>query len=1156
MAYAPYAFWFWDQSPKTLGIKPEDMAREMWEKGINPGYAHARENYASTMARDTQEVYPITQEEWLSDAWFSALERVIRQAGADGSHFSFADEFGWPSLQAGGRILAENPDMAAQTLWFRICDVAPGESVPLKEHLFATCARLVRVEAASYVEFCGGGWQKVHDSWDSSRAFEVETAPYNLAARYARGVGVQAVFHPNLPRDAVYCLYARWCDCGDNSSRVVYSVNGRTEFAVDQRDNGLAWFKLGEVALAAGTANEIVLRNEAQGAMCVDAILLAPEDQMEDAVIIDDWNTHQRQIGYIDAATLSIVSQGERQRWTAPADGPYRLYAFWPVEHRGYDGCRVNCLDARLGEKFVETAYLPYITRFAAFMGGNRAMNGVFCDTEGGFGYKLAWSGDLARHFRRKTGEDIRRMLPLLLDMDVNGQEAKARFDWYDAASDLFVENFRAPIRCAQEHGMYYTMHTWEESLPFQANMVGDYFKLNRAIPIPGADSLAYAAYNPAAFKDAASAAEFDGKRCMAEFMALLPLRAYTMEELRRQSNCLIAWGISHVIAHGVKMTRRRAQEVVTPDIFTIDPSWQNMKVWADMVRRGSFANANGVSLARVLLINPMDSIWALSDGAAMDPACPTLDTDGGIPANTASHGGKASEINRIYQQSIRKLTRARIDHLTADKYYLRQMRVEGGRLVRGRHSFEAVILPPMTVMDEEAARLLVEFARSGGHVYALGELPGGCVQRGRMDARMRDWMDQLRAAPGFRGPGALDAWIRAGVLAPRVSFLEGAFDMLCQCRDIGGRFVAWLANDEGERHTCRLRIAGVRGGAALWDPQDGSMRAIRAARHPDGGTEVELTLCPYQGLFLVIDPFDATPFPESTGMQTLATLRDGWRASLNRGNRECVLEHAFPAVQTSRLRLVLRKGPVAAPQFARIAEITLYGQGAPVGRGARVRASSGENPSFVADGDPATVWQNATPIQWGESQFLEWELGQAECIDRIRIETAPGFPLREYRLECWQDGWWHTLVTAVLHEEPELIRPVSYPAAMQEQSVPVALTDWRTWGLLDENFAGSVEYENAFELDSAKDVFLDLGAAGQSARVYVNGQLAGVRIGQPFVFALEGVARPGKNHLRVCVSNSIAANVDAQAQPCGLLGEVRLIKMRKRPTDTTNLSV
>ena len=126
----------------------------------------------------------------------------------------------------------------------------------------------------------------------------------------------------------------------------------------------------------------------------------------------------------------------------------------------------------------------------------------------------------------------------------------------------------------------------------------------------------------------------------------------------------------------------------------------------------------------------------------------------------------------------------------------------------------------------------------------------------------------------------------------------------------------------------------------------------------------------------------------------------------------------------------------------------------------------------------------------------------------------------------------------------------------MQEQSVPVALTDWRTWGLLDENFAGSVEYENTFELDSAKDVFLDLGAAGQSARVYVNGQLAGVRIGQPFVFALEGVARPGKNHLRVCVSNAIAANVDAQAQPCGLLGEVQLIKMRKCPIDTTNLSV
>ena len=35
MHFAPHEFWFWDQKLSTLGYKAEDMARELYEKGIN-----------------------------------------------------------------------------------------------------------------------------------------------------------------------------------------------------------------------------------------------------------------------------------------------------------------------------------------------------------------------------------------------------------------------------------------------------------------------------------------------------------------------------------------------------------------------------------------------------------------------------------------------------------------------------------------------------------------------------------------------------------------------------------------------------------------------------------------------------------------------------------------------------------------------------------------------------------------------------------------------------------------------------------------------------------------------------------------------------------------------------------------------------------------
>lgn len=1147
MRYAPYQFWFWDQRLKTLGIKPEDMARELFEKGFNPGYAHARTNYAQDFTGGGKGVAAISRDEWLSDEWFDVLEKVMQQAKSDGSFFSVADEYGWPSLQAGGRVLEKYPDMRSKSLHYKILDVRGGETAELPEADFTVYAKLIRTENTSYVEFTGQDWKRESFSWDQSQPCQTETLPYNGAAKCSENTDAKAVFHPYFSHGGRYRLYAWWCDCRDNSDCVKYTVKNGTykkEILADQRSDLLQWNLLGSFTADAGDRMTIEVSNAGSGTMCVDAIRLENEQDRNDYIVIDDCYTYNRKIGVIDAQTLTVLSDEKKAiRWTAPAGNEiYRIYSFSKVVQRGYDGSLVNNLDKRLGERFTEIAYRPYFERLGSFIGSEGPMNGIFADTEGGYGFQLAWSEDLEKRFQQKTGEDLRRALPLMMDVDENGLDAKIRFEWYDAVSELFTENFSVPIQYAGEHDIYYTMHTWEESLPFQANTVGDYFKLNRAVTLPGTDCLCSTAYNPANFWDTMSIAEFGGKRYMTEMMALERLQKYNMAELKKQANYLAAWGVSHVITHALKMTRARAQEVVTPDFFNVDPGWRNMKYWTDYVRRISYVNSNGFLKADVLLVNPMDSIWELSDGANMDPAYDQWDVGGGVPANTASHGGKASEINRIYQETIRQLVHARVESMSADKHFIREMTLQGACLVHGTHVFRTVILPPMTVMDLMAAQILLRFAQAGGRIIYLGELPTGSLQKGRLDKEMQALMEAMRSLPNVCEIQDLQKALEKGIegLKPRVSFIEGDFNILSLCREIDGKLFVWLANNEEEMHECIIQIASIYGRVSLWNPEDGSIAEIPACAGKDG-MEIPLRMHPFEGFFLVVDSAEEpNAIVGKRSEEVIAVLDSGWTAKINTGNVRTELEHCFESVCSDRIRLVLRKGSFHNCQFACISRIQILNGQDEITDGAQVQASSGNDAGFVLVDDSQSFWQNSVPMELDESQFIEIQLPEKRRFDKIMIRTQENEPIRSYRLEYWDGNWWRNLTT--FHEcwESELIRPISYPKDMLDNPVPVRLTDWRKWKKLDEHFSGSIDYEWIGKLPKYDgEVYLSLGTVGQIAEVWVNGKSAGVRISQPYDVRVTGMLRQGKNHIMIRVSNAIASNAGALEKACGLLGPV-----------------
>ena len=103
-------------------------------------------------------------------------------------------------------------------------------------------------------------------------------------------------------------------------------------------------------------------------------------------------------------------------------------------------------------------------------------------------------------------------------------------------------------------------------------------------------------------------------------------------------------------------------------------------------------------------------------------------------------------------------------------------------------------------------------------------------------------------------------------------------------------------------------------------------------------------------------------------------------------------------------------------------------------------------------------------------------------------------------------------------------------------------------------DFAGKARYAFSVdfsEADLARDWTLDLGRVGQTARLFLNGADAGIRIAAPFRFALRGLVA-GRNEIVVETASTLARRVKDDLSfylpipPEGLLGPL-LLQARSR---------
>jgi hypothetical protein len=584
--------------------------------------------------------------------------------------------------------------------------------------------------------------------------------------------------------------------------------------------------------------------------------------------------------------TLRVLGGGEPFSWTAPAGGTWRVYVFNTYSHPGADGSDVNYLDARLGPKFIETALEPYARRLGDKLG--RSVPGDFIDNEGDYGWGLAWSATLDERYRERYGRDIRLWLPLAVDRDAEGVFARARWEWFDLVSDIYAETYRAVTDWHERHGMYTTIHFWEEGLQPEVSAVGDHLKMLRSVTMPGQDCLGRKPLRVHDFKETESVAEFGDVRATTELMGAgafegTPWGTFNPPFLKQAANAVTAWGMSHVIPHGVFTTRKLAGNPWPPDWYAENPMFPYLHLWTDFVRRASFINSMGHAVPDVLLYNPIESAWIQADAGLLDVSMWSF-------PETGEAGKRINAIDKAYSQAIDDLTARGIEFLVGDRFYLREMGVKAGALVRGPFVFRTLVLPPLDILPLETARKMVLFAKAGGRVYALGELPAASAEHGVGDALMKELMDSLRAQPAFTavGGGGLKTLWAAGPepvgLERQVTFRSGDFPMLRHHRRIDGRDFFWLVNNADGWQSGELSVRDAHGAASIWDCETGRVRPVPSTDGAEGST-LALVFKPYEAYWLVFDPRSqalAGPPERRPELDVVAAVEGPWMVTFD----------------------------------------------------------------------------------------------------------------------------------------------------------------------------------------------------------------------------------------------------------------------------------
>lgn len=545
------------------------------------------------------------------------------------------------------------------------------------------------------------------------------------------------------------------------------------------------------------------------------------------------------QTGGIDLT--SMAKDGEIT-WTAP-EGDWEIWTFGAARRPG----TLNPLMIGIGE----TVIRQFFQRFQDHTpdGTSAGLNYFFNDElEVGVG-KFDWNGDMLQQFRQRKGYDLLDILPAMW-VEMGDATPKVRIDYADVRMSLMEERYFEPIyQWHASRGIVYGCDNHGRGL--EPNAYGDYFRAARWYTAPGHDTPGGHAH-PIKGKVSSSIANlYQRPRVWLEGYHSLGWGA-APERLMFATRENYLYGCSLLNLHGFYYTTFGSHWEWAPPCYHFRmPYWQHMGTFLKYFERLSFLLSQGHHVCDVAVIYPV------------------------TPYEAEMNGDKARDTAFAIG---RQLLAAGIDFEFIDHQSLARAQIQGGRLVipEAQATYQALIFPSMDAVRWKSIEKAAAFAKAGGDVLAVGALPSATDRRGRNDPQL-----SLMNEQAFRPPCRLNATdeVIQKLGNSHVRDVRGVGTTVRALhRRVGFRDV-YLVMDAKPGDVVEFR---AKGRVELWDPWSGQTTPLRVRQETPTGTQVELTLQPYEAQVVVFTPGAGHENPPASARMNASTktLSSPWRVS------------------------------------------------------------------------------------------------------------------------------------------------------------------------------------------------------------------------------------------------------------------------------------
>ena len=354
---------------------------------------------------------------------------------------------------------------------------------------------------------------------------------------------------------------------------------------------------------------------------------------------------------------------------------------------------------------FLECTHGEYYKRFGERFG--TSLKGFFTDEPQ---FCLSpWSMVFPEVFEATYGYNLIDSLPYLFFED-EGYEA-VRSDFHMMVAKIFRESFiKQMYDWCEEHHCKLTGHMMgENTLIKQMNSSNGVMACYEYFHEPGIDHLRRCVLNPILPKQLGSVAAQLGKKTLTETFGLCGWDV-SLNELKWIAEWQYLNGATSLCPHLESYSLRGVRKRDYPASYFTQLPWF-LHVYSEFAEYFTELGAlldSGKDVAPLLVLHPITSAYILQNPVNRDAL---------------------QQYDDAFQQWAQELSDEHILHHYGDETIMQRygsVEMQDGKAVLkvGKCNYQAVLLPKLINLLSNTVQLLLDYAKAGGKVYAIGQLP------------------------------------------------------------------------------------------------------------------------------------------------------------------------------------------------------------------------------------------------------------------------------------------------------------------------------------------------------------------------------------------------------------------------------------------------